>query len=185
MRRRLIGEIQNLAKVPVQASTGAAEHYDVIVKVVEDKITTSTTVITKSKWSTVKALFGHEKDKHETDLDEELRLLYQFIYRVVPVIENRSPVLPVIEETQRPSLPESVEEEALDEGTKGYDAAKHTLSSPIPPKTVKISRNSSLLRQISYVGEPGYEMNAKEIEDIEKSIYSIQKGIAYTWTGTA
>ena len=175
MRRRLIGEIQNLAKVPVQASTGAAEHYDVIVKVVEDKITTSTTVITKSKWSTVKALFGHEKDKHETDLDEELRLLYQFIYRVVPVIENRSPVLPVIKETQRPSLPESVEEEALDEGTNGYDAAKHTVSSPIPPKTVKISRNSSLLRQISYVGEPGYEMNAKEIEDIEKAFIAFRK----------
>ena len=36
MRRRLVGEIQNLAKKPVQASTGTAEMYDVIVKVVED-----------------------------------------------------------------------------------------------------------------------------------------------------
>ena len=65
MRRQLVGEIQNLAKEAVQASTGTAEHYDVIVKLVEekitDKITASTTVITKSKWSTVKALFGKEK----------------------------------------------------------------------------------------------------------------------------
>ena len=96
MRRRLVGEIQNLAKEAVQASTGTAEHYDVIVKLVEEKITdkisTSTTVITKSKWSTVKALFGKEKGSHETDLDEEMRLLYQFIYRVAPQTENRSSV---------------------------------------------------------------------------------------------
>ena len=78
MRRRLVGEIQNLAKEPVQASTGTAECYDVIVKVVEDKTITSTAVITKSKWSSVKSLFGEEKSTHE--LDEELRLLYQFIY---------------------------------------------------------------------------------------------------------
>ena len=38
MRRCLVGEIQNLAKEAVQASTGTAEHYDVIVKLVEDKI---------------------------------------------------------------------------------------------------------------------------------------------------
>ena len=45
MRRRLVGEIQNLSNEPVQVSTGTAEAYDVIVKLVEDKITTSTTVI--------------------------------------------------------------------------------------------------------------------------------------------
>ena len=78
MRRRLIGEIQNLTNEPVQASTGTAECYDVIVKVVEDKTTTSTAVITKSEWSSVKSLFGEEKSSHE--LDEELRLLYHFIY---------------------------------------------------------------------------------------------------------
>ena len=173
MRRRLVGEIQNLAKEPVQASTGTAEVYDVIVKVVEDKITTSTTVITKSKWSTVKALFGKEKSTHETDLDEELQLLYQFIYKAAPIIENRSPVLPVIEEEyQRPSLSESVEEEAIDEGT---DTAKDTVPNPIPRKAVKISRNTSLLRQISYVCEPGHEMSAKEIEDIETAFVAFRK----------
>ena len=65
MRHRLVGEIQNLVKEPVQTSTGTSEHHDVIVKLVEekisDKITASTTVITKSKWSAVKALFGKEK----------------------------------------------------------------------------------------------------------------------------
>ena len=63
MRRRLIGEILNLANEPVQASTGVAEHYDVIVKLFEDKTTTSTTVITKSEWSNVKA-FVWQRQKH-------------------------------------------------------------------------------------------------------------------------
>ena len=58
MRRRLVGEIQNLAnlKEAVQASTGTAERYDVIVQVVGDKTTTSSAFITKSEWSTIKAL---------------------------------------------------------------------------------------------------------------------------------
>jgi len=166
MRRRLVGEIQNLAKEPVQTSTGTAEVYDVIVKLVEDKITTSTTVITKSEWSTVKALFGQEKNKYETNLDEELRLLYQFIYGVVAM---KSPVLPVIEEeTQRPSLPESVEEQALDEGKKDYVAAKDTVPSPIPLKAVKS-------RQISFVGVPECKMSAKEIEEIETASIAFRK----------
>ena len=83
MRRRLVGEILNLSNEPVQASTGTAEAYNVIVKLVEDKITSSTTVVTKSKWSTVKALLGKENSAHETDLDEELRILYEIIYRVI------------------------------------------------------------------------------------------------------
>ena len=86
----------NLTKEPFQTSTGTAEGYDVIIKLVEDKISdkisTSTTVITKSKWSNVKTLFGKEKNIHETELDEELRLLYQFIYGVVLKTENSYPV---------------------------------------------------------------------------------------------
>ena len=102
MRRRLVGEIQNLTEGPFQASTGTAECYDVIVKPVEDKTIVSTTVITESKWSTVKALLGKEKIIHETDLDEELWFLYQFIYEAV---EKSSPVSNLKDETtKRPSL---------------------------------------------------------------------------------
>ena len=61
MRRRLVGEIQNLAMEPIQRSTGTAEVYDVIVKLFEDKLTTSTTIITNSVWSIIKALFGKNK----------------------------------------------------------------------------------------------------------------------------
>ena len=97
MRRRLVGEILNLANEPVQASTGTAEHYDVIVKVVEDKTTKSLAFITKSEWSNVKTLFGKEKNVHETDLDEELQFLYQFIYafQVVSQTENKNSTSPI------------------------------------------------------------------------------------------
>ena len=60
-RRRLVGEIQNLAKEPAQASTGTAENYDIIVKVNKDRTTASTSIIKKSKWSTVKDFEAMEK----------------------------------------------------------------------------------------------------------------------------
>ena len=96
--------------MPVQASTGTAECYNVIVKVFEDKITTSTAVIAKSEWSTVKALCGKERDVHETDLDEELRLLYQFIHEAAPPVENRSVLDPV--NTEKKNKTETTKEKS-------------------------------------------------------------------------
>ena len=151
MRRRLVGEIQNLAKEAVQASTGTAEHYDVIVKLVEDKITdkisTSTTVITKSKWSTVKALFGKEKSSHETDLDEEMQLLYQFIYSVAPQTENRYPVT----KKQSPTV-----------------LAKS-------PSTVESDPNTSISQEVSSDRGLGYGLTAKEMEEIENAFEAFDK----------
>ena len=143
MRRRLVGEIQNLAKESFQASTGTAEVYDVIVKLVEDKTTALTTVVTKSKWSTVKALFGKVKSTHETDLDEELRFLYQFIYGVVPTIEKTSPVI----EEEKP--------------TKRQNPARMK-DDPSP-------------EEVSSVGESGYRLSPKEMEEIEKAFVAFTK----------
>ena len=168
MRRRLIGEILNLANEPIQASTGTAECYDAIVKLVEDKTTTSATlfakpaVITRSEWSTVKALFGKEKSTHETDLDDELRLLYQFIYEAAPVTKSRSHVpAPVIAE------------ESQDEPTKATKAnkeqssAKDTIPSLIPvksPEEAKINHNISQEAE-----EPGYKLSIQEVDEIERA----------------
>ena len=154
MRRRLVGEIVNLAKEPIQASTGTAEVYDVIVKVVEDKITSSTTVITKSKWSSVKALFGKEKGNHETELDEELRLLYQFIYGSSP-IEKKSPISPV---NTHPN-PKSPNEMPLNEKPSSKDRFP-TPSSPIADPNVCSSQEVSSLM---------YGLNDREIEEIEQA----------------
>ena len=124
MRRRLVGEIQNLANEPVQVSTGTAEVNEVIVK----KITISTAVIKKStkstettteyKWSSVKVLCGKEKRSHETDLDEELQILYQFICGTVekrlPVPDEEGPQEHTTER-QKPSLAR-VEKESPTQG---------------------------------------------------------------------
>ena len=103
LRRRLVGEIENLANLEktVQPSTGTAECCDVIIR--EDKITTETTVITESKWSSIKVLCG--KEKNTQVLDEELKLLYRLVSQNPkwsrhilienkPLDENRSPVPP-------------------------------------------------------------------------------------------
>ena len=170
MRRRLVGEIQNLANEPVQASTGTAERYDVIVKLFEDKITTSTTVIAKSKWSTVKALFGHEKSVHETDLDEELQLLYQFIY------ENKSPAFPVNKpelNDSRPPVPTPIIEKiAQDEVTLRQSPARvktDSVPSPILVESSKASSKSpiSTPQKLSSVKE--HELSAQEMKEIEKA----------------
>ena len=178
MRRRLVGEIQNLAKEPVQTSTGTSKHYDVIV-MLPDKISTSTTVITKSSWSTVKALFSKKKSIHETDLDEELRLLYRFIYEVAPPIVERSPV---------PDL--FIEEKPQNEATKAPSPAvqvkmKTDAQSPIlikPPKPVEISCDAdnlnpdvSVLHKVSSDRGPGYGLDAKEMEEIEMAFEAFVK----------
>ena len=179
MRRRLVGEIQNLVKEPVQTSTGTSEHYDVIVKLVEekisDKITASTTVITKSKWSAVKALFSKEKSIHETDLDEELRLLYHFIYEVAPPIVERSPV-----------PEEKAQNEAIKEPSPAAQVKMKTdVESPIlikPPETVgfscdadNVNSDVSVLHKVSSDRGPGYGLDAKETEEIEKAFEAFDK----------
>ena len=150
MRRRLVGEIQNLAKEHLQASTGTAERFDVIVKVVEEKITTSTTVVTKSSWSTVKALFGKKKGGYGTLLDEELLLLYEFIYGVV---ERRNPV-------SNPAIPH-------DEATKGQSLKTDTVPSPASVKPSKTIRSSgSLFQELPSVEKPGYGLSDNEVEKV-------------------
>ena len=150
MRRRLVGEIQNLAKEHLQASTGTAERFDVIVKVVEEKIITSTTVVTKSSWSTVKALFGKKKGSYGTPLDEELLLLYEFIYGVV---ERRNPV-------SDPAIPH-------DEVTKGQSLKTDTVPSPASVKPSKTIRSSgSLFQELPSVEKPGYGLSDNEVEKV-------------------
>ena len=167
MRRRLVGEILNLSNEPIQASTGIAEAYDVIVKLVEDKITSSTTVVTKSKWSTVQALLGKEKCPHETDLDEELRILYEIIYGVILTSKKSS------------HIPNPVNNlETQDEAAKTQSLSNvntNTLSSANSSIVVKINPNPSIFQEVSSVGEPGYGLSAKEVEEIEKAFAAFRK----------
>jgi len=190
MRRRLVGEILNLANEPVQPSTGTAEHHDVIVKVVEetvqgdtepydsivkvveDKTTTLQAVIKKSKWSTIKALFGQEKSTHEKDLDEELRLIYQFIYTdAVPRDANIS------------TVSDSVKEEAQDEAFEEEISANQAKSKvktdaaliPVLVESSKADPNASISQEVSLVREPRYGLSAKQMEEIEKVYEAFDK----------
>ena len=181
MRRRLVGEIKNLENEPVQPSTGTAECCDVIVK--KDKITTETGVITKSKWSSVKVLFGKEKNTHV--LDEELGLLYQLTYNFSqakhsdapidnkPLDENRSPVPP---NENRPSN----ENEPLNENKSPVRAKQQN---PVRSQE-KVSSNkttdSNFNTSTQWVKPNGgreYELSAEDIErkEIDKEFEAFDK----------
>jgi len=162
MRRRLVGEIQNLAMEPIQRSTGTAEVYDVIVKLFEDKLTTSTTIITNSVWSTIKALFGKTKGTNATDLDEELRLLYQMIYEFYTT-EKKSHVPDLVNDG---------------EGKSSIMVKTDAIPSPIlheSPKEVQTNHNTSTLQEVSSVKLAGKELSVKEVDEIEKAFVAFRK----------
>ena len=165
MRRRLVGEIENLANEPVQASTGTAEHYDVIVKLVDDKTTTSTSVITKSEWSSVKTLFGQQKSTHETDLDDELRLLFQFIYEADPTTQRKSPVSKPVKKQAETTI--------LDEASKGQNPAILQTDNVTGPTDLlkTIDPESSKLQEVS----PEYELSNEQMKEIERAFEAFNK----------
>ena len=167
MRRRLVGEIQNFAKEPVQVSTGTAEHYDVIVK--EDKNTTSTTVITeKSNWLSIKVLCGKEKNTHL--LDEELRLLYQCISET----QNKSHHIQTGKPSDENSSPVSPNENSPPKGNESLNENKSPVrdeqQSPVKDKenvsrtkTTESNSNTSA-SWVTPVREQEHEHSAKYIE---------------------
>ena len=169
MRRRLVGEILNLAKEPIQASTGIAEAYDVIVKLVKDKTTTSTTAITTSKWSNIKGLLGKEKSTHETDLDEELRILYQFINGFVLTKSSCH-------------VPDPIDEkEVQDEITKGQSPAR-VVTDTIPSANASLAKspevvnpNTVIPQEVSSDDEPRNGLSTKEMEEIEIAFEAYEK----------
>ena len=174
MRRRLVGEIQNLANEPVQASTGAAEVHEVIVK----KVTISTAVIKKSskstettteyKWSSVKVLCGKEKCNHETDLDEELQILYQFICGTV---ERRLPVPDEegLQEHTTKRLKSTLAKVEKESPTQG-DSPQET---DLPPNTDnKVASDS---QEVSSVGKQGDGLSPEQMEEIEEANKAFNK----------
>ena len=181
MRRRLVGEIKNLTNEPTnQPSTGTADCYDVIVKLVEDKTTTSLALITKSEWSSVKALVDKDKSTHEMDLDEELRLLYQFIYGVVSPTENKSPASP----TNRPELNDSrspVPNPVIEREAPVGVTLRQSPDTVLSPILVEVGPNASIStpQKVSSVREHGvvieHRLNVEQMEEIEKAFEAFDK----------
>ena len=166
MRRRLVGEIQNLARKPVQASTGTAEAYDVIVKVVEDKTATSRAVIRNSEWSTVQALFGQERIPCAMDLDDELQLLYQFTYGFAPTIEEEfTPV--------RSNPEEKIEKDVHYEDTKGQSLVE--MKTDNVPSSTELSKTTNLNTSVILEESSRHGLTAKEMEEIEKVFQAFDK----------
>ena len=100
LRKRLIGEIVNLIdQATVQPSTGAVDAHNVVVKLADEKMTSSAAVISETTWRAV-----GKGGAENTDLDEELHLLYQFIS------EGSVGCVSTDIDEPRPSASESVQE---------------------------------------------------------------------------
>ena len=185
MRRRLVGEILNLANEPPQASTGTAECYDAIVKLVEDKMTASTAVITKSghrsEWSSVNVFFGKDKSTHETDINEELQLLYRFIYEIVFPNENKPPASPInrLELNKNGSpVPNLVfEEKAQDELAQDEVTVRQNRDrvETVPSLARDAVPLGSTLDKSHEADSIFYELRAKQMEEIEKAFEAFHK----------
>ena len=119
LRRRLIGEIINLIdQATDQPSTGAVDAHNVVVKLAEEKMTSSAAVISETTWRAV-----GKGGADDTDLDEELHLLYQFI-------SEGSVGLPNVDTAEpRPSASESVQEVQESINTADTDNDKGPLKS--------------------------------------------------------
>ncbi len=170
MRRRLVGEIQNLANEPVQASTGTAEVHEVIVKKVTISMgvikKTETETTTEYKWSSVKVLCGKEKCNHETDLDEELRLLYQFICGTVEKslsVANEEGPQEHTTKRQKPSLGRVEKESPVQD-----DLPQET---DLPPNADNQVASDS--QEVSSFGDQGDGLASKEIEEAFKAFNKI------------
>ena len=92
LKKRLLGEIINLTGKAIQPSTGAFDAYNVVLKLAEEKTTSSTTVISGYTWA------GARRDE-DTDLDEELHLLYRFIVERSIGSESAAEPVPAIEQS--------------------------------------------------------------------------------------
>ena len=168
MRRRLVGEILNLANEPVQASTGTAEHHDVIVKLFEDKTTTSTAIILKSEHTSVSewSSIGKDKSTHETDIKEELLLLYRFIYGVFPT-ENKPPVSTVnrLESKVSRSPVPVIEKDAQNE----FEVTQRQSSARVETDTVP----SPVLVE----GDPNASISTPQVSSVREHVLSSKQNL--------
>ena len=207
MRRRLVGEIQNLAGKRVQASTDIADFKMLIIKLVScakavifrkensshktgksvqasqieksdaivnpgvDKTVTLTAVITKSKSSSImnpgKDKTVSSKAKSEwsslckeksTDLDEECRLLYQFIYGEKEKQAELSSVNSSQESSVKSSQESSEKSSVGRSSVTNPDDAKAKISDPKSPKA-----------------NPSTQEDEMGIEEVDKVFKAIEK----------
>ena len=198
MRRRLVGEIQNLKGESIQNSTGVADVHEVIAEPADDKTTTSevheailkpaddktitsvafmmrstenaksTKTSTVCKWSSVKSLRGKGNSNHGTDLDGPLQKLYQYLYKKVPSKKGRSPV--------------SNEEGRQDHAIKRQSQAKVEEKGPtqdLPQETDLTSKTDNQVasdsEKVSSGGQQGDGLHKKEIEEIEEVLQAFNK----------
>ena len=170
LRRRLIGEIINLIdQATVQPSTGAVDAHNVVVKLTEEKMTSSAAVISETTWRAV-----GKGGADDTDLDEELHLLYQFISEGIVGLPNVDTAEP------RPSASESVQEVQESINTANTDNDKGPLENMPKPSQEAIIANATVteVQSMMVSQQTLSEFEMKEIESAFEAFNNALKSCA-------
>ena len=128
-RRRLVGEILNLKNEenPLSISTGTAESSNVIVQLVDEQLKSTTALLRHDvkgthtvNWTSVKSL---NISGSETDLEDELLLLYKFIHEETQVPKSQN-------KQAKPSRSESNLSDITPTSNTKSEASESNISTP-------------------------------------------------------
>ena len=170
LRRRLIGDIINLIDQAILPSTGTVDTHNVVVKLADEKMTISAAVISET-WRAV-----GKGGAENTDLDEELHLLYQFIS------EGSVGLTSTDVDEPRPSASESVQEVQESINTADTDNDKGPLKSnkllenmPKPSKETVTANATATEGQTMMVNH--HTVSDSEMKEIESAFEAFNNAL--------
>ena len=171
LRRRLIGDIINLSDQAILPSTGTVDTHNVIVKLAEEKMTSSAAVISETTWRAV-----GKDGADDTDLDKELHLLYQFI--------SEGSVCRVSTDVDepRPSASESVQEVQESINTADTDNDKGPLKSNkllenMPKSSQEAVTANATVTEVQSMMVSHHTVSDSEMKEIESAFEAFNNAL--------
>ena len=171
LRRRLIGDIINLIDQAILPSTGTVDAHNVVVKLADEKMTSSAAVISETTWRAV-----GKGGAENTDLDEELHLLYQFIS------EGSVGLTSTAVDEPKPSASDSVQEVQESINTADTDNDKGPLKSnkllenvPKPSKETVTANATATEGQTMMVSH--HTVSDSEMKEIESAFEAFNNAL--------
>ena len=173
LRRRLIGEIINLIdQATVQPSTGAVDAHNVVVKLADEKMTSSAAVILETTWRAV-----GKGGAENTDLDEELHLLYQFISEGsvgLPNVDTEDP-MPSASESVLQEVQESINTADTDNDKGPLKSNKLLENMPKPSKKTFTANATVTEGQTMMVNH--HTVSDSEMKEIESAFEAFNNAL--------
>ena len=172
LRRRLIGDIINLIDQAILPSTGAVDAHNVIVKLADEKMTSSAAVISETTWRAV-----GKGGAENTDLDEELHLLYQFISEgsVGRVSTDVDEPRPSASESELQEVQESINTANTD-NDKGPIKSNELLGNMSKPPQETVTANATVT-EVQSATVSHHTVSDSEMKEIESAFEAFNNAL--------